>query len=78
LSFRRGSCIDKAVVAALHTPMLFVAGNQQETMLVAPSIDSKAGDLTAIIDVLGVHQIQRGASGLPHPSRFSRVGARGD
>jgi hypothetical protein len=42
--------------------MIFVARDQQERVLIAASIHSKACDLASIIDVLWVYQIQCGAT----------------
>jgi hypothetical protein len=57
----RLGCVDKAIVATVNVRMFLVTRDQQENMLVAISIHSKACDLPTIVDSLRVHQIDRGA-----------------
>ena len=43
--------------------MIPITRDQQESVLVAISIDANASDLSLIVDVLGMHQIKRRAGG---------------
>jgi len=60
---RGGYSIHRIVITAVKVRMVLVAGKQQKGMLVTFRIHSNAGNFAAIVDVLGMDQIERRAWG---------------